>query len=231
VRHAAILLVCLAGVAFSHTTATGASGSSQTAQRDATFEGVVRRVVDGDTIQVARRGGEVVTVRLAEIDCPEAGQAFGRVALLFTRQLIFDKTVTVKVGSLDRNGRAVAHVALDGRDVGLQLIQAGLAWHYTDFSSDAALAAAEKAARSGRRGLWIDANPTPPWVARRRPRATDSARPRAAIEGPFHGNTRSLVYHHPTCKNAGCRNCTAVFKTEQDARVAGYRPAGDCIRR
>lgn len=43
------------------------------------------------------------------------------------------------------------------------MIDAGLAWHYTRYSDDADLAAAERAARAARRGLWADPEPVPPW--------------------------------------------------------------------
>ena len=39
----------------------------------------------------------------------------------------------------------------------------GLAWHYTRYSDDARLAAAEREARAARRGLWRDAAPVAPW--------------------------------------------------------------------
>lgn len=41
------------------------------------FSGLVIRVADGDTLTVLREGRSDVRVRLAEIDAPESGQAFG----------------------------------------------------------------------------------------------------------------------------------------------------------
>lgn len=220
-----IALLCVAGVA-GHGQALSAQG---TAQRAFAFEGVVRHVSDGDSIQVAQPNGDVVSVRLFGVDCPEAGQPFGRAALLFTRQEVFDKAVTVEVQSIDRYGRLVARVTIDGKDLSTTLVDAGLAWHYLEFSSDPVLAAAEKAARSARRGMWIDAVVIPPWVSRRRVRPADPASVAAA--GEFRGNTRSCVYHRSSCKNAKCQNCSSLFKTEQAAQAAGYRPAGDCFER
>ena len=43
----------------------------------ASFSGRVVHVADGDTITVLRPGNVEEKIRLAEIDCPESGQAFG----------------------------------------------------------------------------------------------------------------------------------------------------------
>jgi micrococcal nuclease len=43
------------------------------------------------------------------------------------------------------------------------MVAEGLAWHFTRYSDDATLAAAEREARAARRGLWRDREPVPPW--------------------------------------------------------------------
>jgi micrococcal nuclease len=57
----------------------------------------------------------------------------------------------------------IASIEAGGQDVGQQLVAAGLAWHYTRYSDDAGLAAAEREARAARRGLWADREPVLPW--------------------------------------------------------------------
>ena len=47
-------------------------------------------VSDGDTIKVLATGREL-RIRVAWIDCPELGQAFGRRAKQFMRALVFGK--------------------------------------------------------------------------------------------------------------------------------------------
>jgi endonuclease YncB( thermonuclease family) len=131
------------------------------------FVGVVRHVVDGDTIDVTRVNGEVVRVRLEGIDCPERNQPFSRAATAFTRQLVFEKAVKVAGTTWDQYGRLVARVSIGGEDVSVGLLQAGLAWHFLKYSSDRVLAGAESRARQDRRGLWSEASPVPPWVQRR----------------------------------------------------------------
>lgn len=131
-----------------------------------TFKGECVGVKDGDTITVLN-GKTPVDVRLEGIDCPEKGQPFGTKAKKFTSGLVFSKLVTVKVSTIDRYGRSVARVIIDGKDLSLELVKAGLAWHYTHYSSDPALAAAEKEAKAKKKGLWAMPDAMPPWDYRR----------------------------------------------------------------
>lgn len=197
--------------------------------RGSTFVARVTRVRDGDTLDVTTSANGIVRLRLEGIDSPESGQPFGQAARNFTRQLAFDQLVTVRVLDRDQYDRLVVRVISRGKDVSVELLQAGLAWHYTQYSSDATLAAAEQDARRARRGLWVEPNPVPPWVARRQAEPRGPPARATPADGPLHGNTRSRVYHRDTCRNAHCLNCTVAFSSENDARAAGYRPAGDCF--
>jgi endonuclease YncB( thermonuclease family) len=87
-------------------------------------------VSDGDTIKVLVTGRELLRIRVAWIDAPEMGQPFGRRAKQFMSALVFGKDVELHPHAIDRYGRTVAMVFVDGRDVGLELIKAGLAWAY-----------------------------------------------------------------------------------------------------
>ena len=100
------------------------------------FTGKVVGITDGDTISVMR-AGLAVRVRLEGIDCPENAQDFSNRAKQFTSAKAFGKTVTIEPRDTDRYGRTVARVVVDGEDLGLALVKAGLAWHYKQYSSDA----------------------------------------------------------------------------------------------
>jgi endonuclease YncB( thermonuclease family) len=62
---------------------------------------------------------------------------------------------------------------LEGRDVCLAQIRAGMAWHYKYYQNEQSAedrqmyADVEEEARMSKRGLWVDADPTPPWEFRR----------------------------------------------------------------
>lgn len=129
------------------------------------FTGRVAWVYDGDSIRVISRSGSIV-VRVFGIDCPERGQPYSRKALKFTMHLARNLTVTVLVKDQDRYGRVVGRVILpDGRDLGRELVRAGLAWRHRRFApDDKTLKALEAEARSAGRGLWRDPKPVPPWV-------------------------------------------------------------------
>jgi endonuclease YncB( thermonuclease family) len=137
--------------------------------------GKVVRIADGDTITVLDAANVQHKVRLQGIDAPERGQPFGTVARDRLAGLAMGKAVAVIGGKRDKYGRTLARVEIGGDDVGLRLVAEGLAWHYTRYSDDAGLAAAERAARAARRGLWADAAPVPPWEWRAARKARKAA--------------------------------------------------------
>jgi micrococcal nuclease len=135
----------------------GALGALLSAQQ---FTALVVGVADGDTVSVMR-DGRAVTIRIHGIDCPEDGQDFTARAKQFTSSKVFRKTVSIEQRDIDRYGRTVARVTVDGEDLALALVMAGLAWHYKQFSSDSEPAQAESGARGARIGLWSHSKPIP----------------------------------------------------------------------
>ena len=138
----------------------------------ADFAGKVVAVKDGDTIEVLRDGTNAVRVRLSGIDCPEKAQAFGQRAKQAASDMAFGKQVKVIEKDKDRYGRTVAEIILpDDRSLNQELVRAGLAWWYKQYApKDAKLEALEQEAREAKVGLWIDADPVPPWVWRKKGR-------------------------------------------------------------
>jgi len=195
----------------------------------------VDSIVDGDTVHVQLADGRKLTVRLDGIDTPEAGEPFAAQARNATRVLLLDQQVQLTVTDVDRYDRLVGRIRLGARDASAELVNAGLACHFTNYSADPVLAAAQLAAQSAHRGFWAVGVQQPRCVTGGAPAqpATTTAAPATTTalkaSGPFHGNVSSRVYHAPSCKNYGCKNCTAVFDSEDAAKRAGYRPAGDCV--
>jgi endonuclease YncB( thermonuclease family) len=190
-----------------------------------TISGNITSIVDGDTVHVALPNGSTLTVRLDGIDTPERGEPFSAQATRATRVLLFTKTVELTGTDVDRYGRLVARIRVEGVDVSEALVHQGLACHFTRYSSDPVLARAQQDAQGRALGFWAPGVQRPACVTA----ATPVARPRRT-SGPFHGNTASRVFHSPTCRNYKCRNCTAVFATMEAAEAAGFTPAGDCLR-
>ena len=134
-----------------------------------TYNGRVVGVTDGDTVTVLDSSNTQHKVRLAGIDAPEKKQAFGLASKQNLSNLVYGKTVTIETSKRDRYQREVGKVIINGRDANLKQIEAGLAWHYKKYANEQSsadqqtYAAAEVQAQQGRRGLWNEANPTPPW--------------------------------------------------------------------
>ncbi len=133
------------------------------------FDAHVFRVTDGDTIKVrALTGGREIKVRLARIDAPEGGQAFGQVAKRAMSDLVFGKDVRlVPQPRPDRYGRMIADIFVGDLWVNLEMVRLGLAWQYLLFDQSSELRAAQEEAQSAGRGLWIDRQAVPPWEWRK----------------------------------------------------------------
>jgi endonuclease YncB( thermonuclease family) len=156
----------LAFLAFLLTTAVGFG-------QEPVITGRCVAVIDGDTIKVFTAEQQLFRIRLAFIDAPEMHQDFGYRAKEAMSAMVFGKEVELRPHTIDRYGRTVAVVYVDGIDAGLELLRQGLAWTYERYlpeaSADiqASYPQAEDLARAQQRGLWSDPNPIPPWVWRR----------------------------------------------------------------
>jgi endonuclease YncB( thermonuclease family) len=94
-------------------------------------------VVDGDTIKVLTAEKQLLRIRLGFIDAPESGQAFGQRARQTMSELVFDRDVELRFHTVERYGRLVCAVFVDGTDVGLELVKVGLAWVYEHYLPEA----------------------------------------------------------------------------------------------
>lgn len=129
--------------------------------------GRVTGVADGDTFYVLI-DGKSTRVRLAEVDAPEKNQPFGRKAEQSLRELVGKRDVQLFWQDIDKYGRPVVRVVVDGVNVNAEQIKRGQAWVYRQYSKDTALIRLEDEAKAAKRGLWADSQPVPPWAWRRR---------------------------------------------------------------
>ncbi|MBT9611906.1 MAG: thermonuclease family protein [Burkholderiales bacterium] len=63
----------------------------------------------------------------------------------------------------DRYGRTVRRVICVGADANAEQLCRGMAEVYSKYVRDQSLYEIDAEARAAQRGLWSDANPTPPW--------------------------------------------------------------------
>lgn len=108
-------------------------------------------VVDGDTIKL-----NGTTLRLWGIDAPEMAQTCGDwsagvAATYALADLVRGKAITCEPRDRDRYGRLIGLCRANGKDLGAAMVELGMAWAFTRYSSD--YVEHEKAAIGGRLGV------------------------------------------------------------------------------
>ncbi|WP_372422854.1 thermonuclease family protein [Salinarimonas chemoclinalis] len=200
----------------------------------------IARVVDGDTIVLAREGrAPDLRIRLFGIDAPEGDQtctdargrpwpcgdfAAGRLA-----QLAEGRVVACEERDRDRYERIVAICRVGGLDLNGTMVEEGFAFAYREFSER--YVAQERAARRDRRGVFAG-RALAPWEHRaaQRTGSTVLVGPNGCtIKGNISRSGRRL-YHTPASPSfAETRIDEASgerwFCSEAEARAAGFAPA------
>ncbi|WP_162139865.1 thermonuclease family protein [Limisalsivibrio acetivorans] len=123
------------------------------------FEAEVSRVVDGDTVDVSTAEMETLRVRMACIDAPERGGVFGEESMGALKEYLDGETVEIVEQDMDRFGRIVGTVKVQGADVNLDMVRSGFARVYPRYCTDDDYYIAEKGARLAGVGLWADVEP------------------------------------------------------------------------
>ena len=140
----------------------------------ADIEGKVVGITDGDTLTVLDSENTQHKVRLAGIDAPEKGQPFGQKSKEALSSCAYGLKALIEGRKLDRFGRLVGKVLVNGQDCNLNQVKHGMAWHYKQYLAEQApedrliYSEAEIQAKTMKIGLWIDNNPTPPWQFRKK---------------------------------------------------------------
>lgn len=205
------------------------------------YYGHVVSVSDGDSITVLDRQLREHKIRLNGIDAPEAGQEFSQASRRHLAKLVFGREVLVIWQMTDRYERELAKIMVDRMDINLEQLRAGMAWYFREYERDVPeedrenFDAAEREARSERRGLWQQLNPLPPREYRARKRdenGTGAVRSPETRSGVIRiaGNRNSGIYHRSDCPDYDrvSEKNRVYFKTEEEAKKAGYRKARNC---
>jgi len=213
---------------------TSAAKAQQGNEVQLVIEGKVVKVADGDTITVLDKDNKQHRIRFQGIDAPESKQAFGQVSKENLSKMVFGKQVTVLYSKMDKYRRVVGKVLVDGKDVNIEQLKAGLAWHYKKYQDEqpaedrVSYARAEEDARAAKRGLWQDPNPINP--SDFRVEAKEERAGPMPPEGSIVANRNSKKYHLPGCP--GYRDTSeknrVIFKSAEEAEAAGYVRAGNC---
>jgi micrococcal nuclease len=131
-------------------------------------DGIVERVIDGDTLDVRTNAGRVERVRLIGIDAPEAprpdqpGAHFARESTEYATARASGRPVLIRLDSgksRDRHGRLLAYLYLsDSESLNLAMVRDGFAYADRRFphTYQRQFEQAENEARRKARGLWKD---------------------------------------------------------------------------
>ena len=183
--------------------------------------GVVRWVVDGDTVVLA----DGRHVRYIGIDTPEIdhknqlAEPLAYEARSVNRQLVEGRSVRLEYDreTKDRYGRTLAYVyRRDGMFVNAELLRRGcghLLYKYPNIAATQRLLEAQRQAMQQGRGLWrrVDKNERP--------------------AHPYRGNRRSKRFHSHDCPNGrrvSPKNRIAL-DNQWTAFWHGYAPAKECV--
>jgi endonuclease YncB( thermonuclease family) len=137
------------------------------------IHGVVVGVYDGDSITVLDNKKVEHKIRMMGIDAPERGQAFSDASKKSLSDLVYGKPVVVDFNKRDRYRRVIGKVIQNGKDVNLEQVKRGMAWHYKQYQNEQELddrslyVQEEYLAQKDRRGLWADGEPVAPWDYRK----------------------------------------------------------------
>lgn len=139
------------------------------------FQGKVIYVIDGDTLILHAYQGLKQKIRLTGIDAPEMTQAYGMASKQNLEKLTLGRQVRLESHKQDQDGRTLAKVFVDDKDIGLLQIRDGFAWHYKQYAQEQSpidqslYFTAEEQAKFRRSGLWAENKAIPPWQWRHQP--------------------------------------------------------------
>jgi len=198
------------------------------------LNGKVVGISDGDTITLLK-DSRTTKIRLYGIDCPEKSQDFGRKAKLYTSDMVFGKEVKITSYGKDKYGRTIGLIYLDSnnRCLNEELIKSGHAWVYREYCKDSFCQKwfqYEQDARANKFGLWDGQNPIAPWGFRHGKGNVSSGEKTIVAQKniEYHGNVSSKIFHKNGCRYYNCKNCTAIFKSREEAIQSGYRACKIC---
>lgn len=178
---------------------------------------VVRKIIDGDTIQLDT--GE--TVKYLGIEAPrlktkEGGAEFyAKEALKYNKRLVFMKKVRLEFDhdKKDPQGRLLAYVFVKNLFVNAELVKLGYAKASVkppNIKYRETLTGFEKKAMEGERGLWQEK--------------------KKDTESYYVGNKRTYTLHRPSCKYVSKipAKDKIIFRNRADALKIGYTPDKYC---
>jgi len=174
-------------------------------------EGVINRIVDGDTLTLQPDGKPLIEVRLRDMDAPEICQPHGTEAKKALEEFALGKKAVLTGSGRDSYGRTVGVVTVDGQSVSKWMVAEGHAWSTRYRFDRGPLMKEERMAVALRRGLHAtqgavmpkDFRKTNGPCKRRRRAGRSPARQRSAR--PARTATSRAPSAVPSCRSATAR--------------------------
>jgi micrococcal nuclease len=189
------------------------------------YSGTIISVLDGDTFVFQTEEG-ALRIRSEGIDAPEMGQLYGDSAKRFMESYL-NREATVVANGVDRYGRTIGTLFVEGTDINLEILKTGMAWFYAAYSTNQDYRAAEEVARNRGIGLWSDPAPVAPWSWRHgvEPFTQQELKHGQVIICTSEG---SYSFHRYLCP--GLKRCKVGMKviTTEEARAMGRKQCGWC---
>jgi endonuclease YncB( thermonuclease family) len=136
--------------------------------------GKVLNVHDGDTLTLLGPNNFEYKVRFNGVDAPELKQEFGDKSRKSLAKMVEGKIATIEYDKIDKYGRFVCKVFVNGIDINLEQLKRGMAWHFKKYQEEQNLddktlyAAEELTAKASKTGLWKQKTIEAPWEYRLR---------------------------------------------------------------
>ena len=162
-----------------------------------TFNAIVSKVYDGDTICVDVRG-TTTKVRLAAIDAPELKQEDGEEVKAWLSSLILNKSIKVEPVDTDRYGRLIAFIYLGNSEINERMVKEGLVWFYKEYANGRDYFETMKWAMGQKIGIWKKLGILPPALFRKL--ATLGQLGRNIIKNGLYKDSRGILHN----KNMDC---------------------------
>ncbi len=126
----------------------------------------LEKIIDGDTVTVSKENSPPATIRILGIRAfdakveKDAASVFGREAVEELSRLMANRPVRILLNTppKDSQGRFLATLYVNDRDLGLELVKRGLVLVYSvyPFPSMPIYLQEQELAKAKRRGLWAD---------------------------------------------------------------------------
>lgn len=197
------------------------------------MHGYVKKVIDGDTVDVEFVDKTVTRVRFAFVDTPERGQGGFQEATNHVRQSTIGKEVAIQIVSDGRYGRAGSIVYVDDKNLNLDLVARGLGVLDPAHCNESQVEywTVQNQAKQENHGVWSQSDFVEPRIFRWNQKfgSREEYEAKLKSQAPYRQSTNAKkTLHKKGCYWSYFKNCTIELYSLDDAKH--YRRCGHCFQ-